>query len=488
MSPTLTAAAGGTAAPMATLSATQRHASFPPPPPDLALLPPGLSLSRLGCADDVDDVVSAGISASPGMTHGAGSLLRAASESLLFSGNRSPPGATVRGPDPHLAFLSSPPPPPLATTRHASFGPGSELDWGLRRLSLEGGNADAKAKRERAAVREGWEDPALAAARRALWADDDDDAADAGGSDGNSRSDPRAPRGLVGAECTDQITVPPRTDCENDSCPTPDDAPTGSSSSAPPGPGAGAAAPSGEPDRGAHEPESALESEEGGAEAYELLLPPPACMPCHATLSPRASCLRNSPLARSASLALSCSTSSLSSDSAPTSGGSYCDSAVLPSSTASGSRDRDRERRHSSGRLSPSATSTASTSAPPSVSFSPAPPLEGATYSAIDYERGGDGPVEKLSVREWIELQGVREAVGVWSGKIGPWSADLDSALQSAAELGHGGGGAAAATKRSVSGSSSASSCTAPAALVGVVQVTRSAHNSPVLGTAPLWR
>lgn len=29
--------------------------------------------------------------------------------------------------------------------------------------------------------------------------------------------------------------------------------------------------------------------------------------------------------------------------------------------------------------------------------------------------------MEKLSIREWIELQGVREAVGVWSGKIGKW-------------------------------------------------------------------
>ncbi|GAA5866933.1 hypothetical protein JCM3774_004608 [Rhodotorula dairenensis] len=434
MSPTLTAA-GGPAAPLATLSATQRHASFPPPPLDLALLPPGLSLDRLGCADDVD------VPAAAATLGGPGPLLRTASESFLFSGNRSPPaGATVTGSDSHLLARPHPPPPPppLMTTRHASFGPGPELDWGLRRLSLESsggssGGVGAKAKRERAAVREGWEDPALAAARRALWADDDDDEAGA-----NAASDAVVGNGLglAAAARAEQTAVTHRTDLDagsSSSLPA-------SSSDIPPPPAENRGSPELEP-----------EPEDGSPEGYDLLLPPPACMPCHATLSPRASCLRNSPLARSASLALSCSTSSLSSDSSPTSGGSYCDSAVHAAS--GGSRDRDaphqqqqqlqRERgrhahrRNSSGRLSPSATSTASTSAPPSVSFSPAPPLEGATYSAIDYERGGDGPVEKLSVREWIELQGVREAVGVWSGRIGPWSAELESKVAWATTLLH---------------------------------------------------
>ncbi|MBZ6370563.1 MAG: hypothetical protein LBE44_01290 [Microbacterium hominis] len=357
----------------------------------------------------------------------------------------------------------------------------------MRRLSLDTGSnsnsaVDAKAKRERAAVREGWEDPALAAARRALWADDADDETVA------SIPSAAASNGLVGALA--ERSQIPRADAD----------------AAAPSPAA--AAPTSEKRRGQEEsPEAttADDDDDDDDEAYALLLPPPACMPCHATLSPRASCLRNSPLARSASLAaLSCSTSSFSSDSSPV---SLSDSAALPPSdsdtpptTSSSSRDRDLQHRRNSssgGRLSPSATSTststASTSAPPSVSFSPAPPLEGATYSAVDYERGGDGPVEKLSVREWIELQGVREAVGVWSGKIEPWSAELEAALQNAvADLGSGGGGGDGSTtagKRFGSSQASPSSCTAPAALVGVVQVTKSAHNSPVLGSAPpLWR
>lgn len=444
------------------LPATQRHASFPPRPPDLAaaLLPPGLSLTRLGCAAQDDQ------EAGPGPS----TLARAASESLLFGGGRISPPATT-------------------TTRHASYGPGSELDWGLRRLSLDTGSnsnsaVDAKAKRERAAVREGWEDPALAAARRALWADDADDETVA------SIPSTTASNGLVGALAERSRTL--RADAD----------------AAAPSP---AAAPTSEERRDQEDSPGATadDHDDDDDEAYALLLPPPACMPCHATLSPRASCLRNSPLARSASLAaLSCSTSSFSSDSSPV---SLSDSAALPPSdsdtpptmttTSSSSRDRDLQHRRNSssggggGRLSPSATSTstASTSAPPSVSFSPAPPLEGATYSAVDYERGGDGPVEKLSVREWIELQGVREAVGVWSGKIGPWSAELEAALQNAAaDLGSGGGGGDGSTtagKRFGSSQASPSSCTAPAALVGVVQVTKSAHNSPVLGSAPpLWR
>ena len=441
------------------LPATQRHASFPPPPPDLAaLLPPGLSLTRLGCAAEDDH--------GPGPEPGPNTLARAASESLLFGGSAqsSPPALTT------AASSIQPPPPP--TTRHASYGPGSELDWGLRRLSLDSSTlaVDAKAKRERAAVREGWEDPALAAARRALWADDADDETVA------SIPSTTASNGLVGALAERSRTL--RADAD----------------AAAPSP---AAAPTSEERRDQEDSPGATadDHDDDDDEAYALLLPPPACMPCHATLSPRASCLRNSPLARSASLAaLSCSTSSFSSDSSPV---SLSDSAALPppDSDTPPTTGRQHRRRNSSsgGRLSPSATSTstASTSAPPSVSFSPAPPLEGATYSAVDYERGGDGPVEKLSVREWIELQGVREAVGVWSGKIEPWSAELEAALQNAAaDLGGGGGdGSTTAGKRFGSNqASSPSSCTAPAALVGVVQVTKSAHNSPVLGSAPLWR
>ena len=46
------------------------------------------------------------------------------------------------------------------------------------------------------------------------------------------------------------------------------------------------------------------------------------------------------------------------------------------------------------------------------------------TYSRDDYIRAGIEPVEKLSMKEWVELQGVREAVGVWSGRIEKWRAD----------------------------------------------------------------
>ncbi|GAA5981568.1 hypothetical protein JCM10908_004159 [Rhodotorula pacifica] len=435
---------------MASLSAMQRHASFPPAPD----LPPGLSLDRLGCAA-AEDLNDTSTYAFPGLGASASSpLVRTASESLLFGGSSSSASSSSSS---NSSSTLAPPRGPPTVTRHASFGSGPELDWGLRRLSLEesADAADAKAKRERAAVREGWEDPALAAARRALWADDDTEA----------EKGPLAASGNGLVAGLADGTAKPRVDIDAEAS-----APAASSSTAPPPPITGSDA-------------DPTDADDASEDAAYSLLPPPACMPCHTTLSPRASCLRNSPLARSASLALSCSTSSFSSESSPK---SY-DSA-LPH-TASSSRDRNpsRPRRNSSGRLSPSATSTASTSAPPSVSFSSAPPLEGATYSAIDYERGGDGPVEKLSVREWIELQGVREAVGVWSGKIGPWSAELEAALQNAADLGVGGNGTSKPSL-SASTSSSSSSCTAPAALVGVVQVTKSAHNSPVLGATPLWR
>ncbi|KAK4055307.1 hypothetical protein OIV83_000590 [Microbotryomycetes sp. JL201] len=73
--------------------------------------------------------------------------------------------------------------------------------------------------------------------------------------------------------------------------------------------------------------------------------------------------------------------------------------------------------------LRPKATSrrhsgTSSSGTAISVRISDEPPASFPTYSPIDYERKGDEPVSRLSVREWLELQGVREAVGVWSGRI----------------------------------------------------------------------
>ncbi|KAM0755694.1 hypothetical protein T439DRAFT_320404 [Meredithblackwellia eburnea MCA 4105] len=47
------------------------------------------------------------------------------------------------------------------------------------------------------------------------------------------------------------------------------------------------------------------------------------------------------------------------------------------------------------------------------------------TYSPTDYERKGDDPVEKLSIKEWVELKSVREAVGLFSGYIEPWHDNL---------------------------------------------------------------
>jgi hypothetical protein len=63
------------------------------------------------------------------------------------------------------------------------------------------------------------------------------------------------------------------------------------------------------------------------------------------------------------------------------------------------------------------------------VRISPDPPQVSHTHSATRYPRQGLPPVEKLSMREWIELQGVREAVGVWSGRIeakSNWSEEDD--------------------------------------------------------------
>lgn len=77
-----------------------------------------------------------------------------------------------------------------------------------------------------------------------------------------------------------------------------------------------------------------------------------------------------------------------------------------------------------------------------SVRISEDPPAAFPTYSPVDYERKGDEPVSRLSVREWLELQGVREAVGVWSGRI----EKLDEATLAALEAGAPNGPAANGT------------------------------------------
>ncbi len=55
-----------------------------------------------------------------------------------------------------------------------------------------------------------------------------------------------------------------------------------------------------------------------------------------------------------------------------------------------------------------------------SVQFSDEPPATLFTYSKHDYIRRGDAAVEKLSVRDWIELRDVK-SVAAWSGKVAKW-------------------------------------------------------------------
>ncbi|ORY75004.1 hypothetical protein BCR35DRAFT_306403 [Leucosporidium creatinivorum] len=138
----------------------------------------------------------------------------------------------------------------------------------------------------------------------------------------------------------------------------------------------------------------------------------------------------------------------------------------------------------------PSRTNSQSSSSSPtstiSVRISDAPPKAFVTFSPIDYERKGAAPVEKLSIREWIELQGVREAVGVWSGKIGKWEdgMELSASISSIGSLEIGAGSAVEEQKRCASTTTSAvrererNSCGNLAAMVGVRTVSH--NNSPV--------
>lgn len=57
-----------------------------------------------------------------------------------------------------------------------------------------------------------------------------------------------------------------------------------------------------------------------------------------------------------------------------------------------------------------------------SVQFCEAPPAAFVTYAKCDYERRGDAAVEKLSVRDWLELHDCK-SVAQFSGKIPKWDA-----------------------------------------------------------------
>lgn len=52
--------------------------------------------------------------------------------------------------------------------------------------------------------------------------------------------------------------------------------------------------------------------------------------------------------------------------------------------------------------------------------------------------------MEKLSMREWVELREVREAVGLWSGKIARWEGDIPQGEKE--KEGRGSGGVSAGT------------------------------------------
>ncbi|GAA5973230.1 hypothetical protein JCM21900_003897 [Sporobolomyces salmonicolor] len=379
------------------LPSTYRRSSFPVSPAlplgappgrvPAYTLPPGLGLELRGCRDD-DDYERATGTRAPLFDRAvaSSSAARKSSVSSEASSSTADPIGSSSAP------LSS-----LASSILSDQGGGPAAPWlaaSGRSWSLNSGMD--KAKRE--AVK-GWEDPALAAARRALWDDVPEE----------TKEELQEGRQAL------QVFV------EDD------------------------------------EEEGAQDEFEDSDDDHDdwSLFPPRS--PAHATLTPGPSCLRNRGSPSSAWLSLSTSFSSSS-----------------QSSSAFGDRG-----------VSPSSSQTSHTSIhshdSPSLRFSDDPPLTCPTYSAEDYERKGEGPVEKLSIREWIELQGVREAVGVWSGKIGKWDED---------ETGEGrttGAGASVVVDSNSTSMSNKGRTQFPlAAVVGVVHVSRSTPSSPVAHSIPL--
>lgn len=130
--------------------------------------------------------------------------------------------------------------------------------------------------------------------------------------------------------------------------------------------------------------------------------------PSHATLSPHSSCLRLP------------STTSFTSNSASTSSNlTFFSSSTTNSRSSSASFQQPSS--PSSSILSLSSVCTTN-----SVQFSLEPPQALETYSPEEYERGGDPPLEKLSMRDCIELHRLRECVGLWSGKIKKWEPEVE--------------------------------------------------------------
>ncbi|GAA5834912.1 hypothetical protein JCM11251_002060 [Rhodosporidiobolus azoricus] len=477
-----------TSAYTASLPPTYRRSSFPAAPPSSCLdtsptpstvsallLPPGLALQQRGCTDDEGGFCgrgrgwnytatdptqtgvngatsanrdgassssapssrkssssscdsfansSAGSGAATPLSSVSGSVLGLSSpsrSSSLSSSSSSASSSCERTPTPRastslLSALDWSVPPPLhspaaPTPRSLSYSAGSDEIAKKRKQDKEKA-AGTKEERESVAKKGGWEDPALARARRALWEDV------APSSEGE-----KAGEGEVFVE---------------------------------------------EEEDGEDEQDAEEEEQEGEDEDDWHL--PPARPPTSASTHPLHSCLRSSSLSRSFA-SLSCSSASSTTPPNHTddtsSTGSSCRSSSpnpCPSSPASSS-------------LSLSSSSQSQKG----VSFSPTPPTSCLTYSPLAYPRSGLPPVEKLSIREWMELQGVREAVGVWSGRVGSWG-DVQAAIQAEAEekerkdgTGAGGGAGGGEAK----GELARVACSR---LRGVVQVARSMPSSPIEG------
>ncbi|GAA5866366.1 hypothetical protein JCM1840_001288 [Sporobolomyces johnsonii] len=378
------------------LPSTYRRSSFPVSPAlplgapggvPAYTLPPGLGLELRGCRDDDDYERATGTRAPLFERAAIASSSAAARTSSVSSEASSSTADSIGSSSAPLSSLAS----SILSDQGGASG-GLTAPWlaaSGRSWSLNSGMD--KAKRE--AVK-GWEDPALAAARRALWDDVPEETKEELQEGGQAL----------------QVFV------EDDE------------------------------DEGAQDEFDAASDDD---DDDWVLFPPRS--PAHATLAPGPSCLRNRGSPSSACLSLSTSFSSSS-----------------QSSSAFGDRG-----------VSPSSSQTSYTSIhshdTPSLRFSDDPPLTCPTYSAEDYERKGEGPVEKLSIREWIELQGVREAVGVWSGKIGKWDED---------ETGEGrtpGAGAGVVVDSNSTSMGNKGRTQFPlAAVVGVVHVSRSTPSSPI--------
>ncbi|GAA6059877.1 hypothetical protein JCM10212_007082 [Sporobolomyces blumeae] len=406
----------------ASLPATYRRSSFPVSPavhaPNAAPFLPGLSLEMRGCRDDDDFERATGSKAPYYSAFGSHAQAQARTGSVSSETSSASSGSGV--------FDR----PALASSRSSLSSEGSTVPWlgdvAGRSWSLNSGLE----KKKREAIK-GWEDPALAAARRALWED-------------------------VGATVVPEVTV---IDDGDEAVEFEDEAVSRKGGEAGPD-----QAEAGQGD----EEEEEEEGEEEDDDDWSLR---PARPPCHSTLAPGPSCLRSrtasaSPSPRFAALSLDSSVSSSSCSTCPP---LERGSSPSPSSECSET----------------SCTSTSQTA--PSIRFSPDPPLTCPTYSAKDYERKGDLPVEKLSIREWIELQGVREAVGVWSGKIGKWAENDATPAGTAENSSFASSSDGSSGSTVTNGSTSTRDAKPPtdkslcplAAVVGVVTVSKSAPNSP---------